>query len=82
MCLAIPAEVVELLPASMARVNIEGVEKVVSLALVENVAVGDYVLLHVGFALSRIDPEEALQTLAILKEMGELVELEESGAGR
>ena len=76
MCLAIPAEVIELMPGSMARVEIDGIAKVVSLALVEGVGVGDYVLLHVGFALSRIDPREASETLALLKEMGELAELE------
>ncbi len=75
MCLAIPAEVVELLPDSMARVQIDGVTKVVSLALVDNVVVGDYVLLHVGFALSRIDEKEAMETLGVLREMGELSEL-------
>lgn len=78
MCLAIPAEVVELLPDSMARVSIDGVTKVVSLALVDNVIVGDYVLLHVGFALSRIDEKEAMETLAILREMGELSDLAEA----
>jgi len=77
MCLAIPAEVIELLPDSMARVRIDGVTKVVSLALVDNVVVGDYVLLHVGFALSRIDQKEAEETLGILREMGELSELDE-----
>ena len=77
MCLAIPAEVVELLPDFMARVRIDGVTKVVSLALVDNVVVGDYVLLHVGFALSRIDQKEAEETLGILREMGELSELDE-----
>lgn len=75
MCLAIPAEVVELLPDAMARVSIDGVTKVVSLALVDEVAIGDYVLLHVGFALSRIDEKEAMETLAILREMGELSDL-------
>lgn len=75
MCLAIPAEVVELLPDSMARVRIDGVTKVVSLALVDNVTIGDYVLLHVGFALSRIDEKEAMETLGILREMGELSDL-------
>ena len=75
MCLAIPAEVVELLPDDMARVSIDGVTKVVSLALVDHVVVGDYVLLHVGFALSRIDEKEAMETLGILREMGELSDL-------
>lgn len=82
MCLAIPAEVVELLPEAMGRVSIDGVEKIVSLGLVDGVAVGDYVLLHVGFALSRIDPQEARETLALLKEMGELVELDLREAAR
>lgn len=79
MCLAIPAEVVELLPDDMGRVRIEGVEKVVSLGLVDGVAPGDFVLLHVGYALSRIDADEAARTLALLKEMGDLAELEAEG---
>uniref|UniRef100_E6VKL6 Hydrogenase maturation factor HypC n=1 Tax=Rhodopseudomonas palustris (strain DX-1) TaxID=652103 RepID=E6VKL6_RHOPX len=75
MCLAIPAEVIELLPDQMARVSLGGVGKVISVALVEGVAVGDYVVVHVGFALTRIDPEEARQTLALLAEMGQLAEV-------
>jgi hydrogenase expression/formation protein HypC len=68
MCLAIPAEVIELLPGEMARVSIGGVSKEISLALVEDVAVGDYVILHVGYALTRLDPAEAERTLALLDE--------------
>ncbi|ACE99707.1 HypC/HybG/HupF family hydrogenase formation chaperone [Rhodopseudomonas palustris] len=75
MCLAIPAEVVELLPEQMARVSLDGVSKVVSVALVEGVAVGDYVVVHVGFALTRIDPDEAKQTLALLAEMSQSAEV-------
>ena len=74
MCLASPAEVVELLPEQMARVSLDGVSKVISVALVEGLAVGDYVVVHVGFALTRIDPEEARQTLALLAEMGQLAD--------
>lgn len=74
MCLAIPAEVVELLPEQMARVSLDGVSKVVSVALVEGVAAGDYVVVHVGFALTRIDPDEAKQTLALLAEMSQSAE--------
>ncbi len=70
MCLAIPAEVVELLPERMARVSVDGVGKLVSVALPEHLAVGDYVVLHVGFALTRIDPEEARRTLALLGQLG------------
>lgn len=70
MCLAIPAEVTELLPDDMARVMIDGVGKVVSVALIEDLKVGDFVVIHVGYALTRIDPEEAERTLAILRELG------------
>lgn len=64
MCLAIPARVVELLGEPMARVEVGGVRKEISLALVDDVAVGDYVILHVGYALARLDAEEAARTLA------------------
>jgi len=69
MCLAIPAQVEELLDDDMARVNLGGVSKAVSLALVDGVAVGDYVIVHVGYALNRIDPAEAERTLALFAEM-------------
>ncbi len=72
MCLAIPARVIELLPDEMARVSLDGIVKTVSVALVEDVAVGDYVVLHVGYALAKIDEEEARQTLALLHEAAEL----------
>ena len=68
MCLAIPGRVEALLPDQMARVTLGGVSKVVSIALVEDVQVGDYVLLHVGYALTRLDPEEAERTLALMRE--------------
>ena len=70
MCLAIPAEVIKLLPDDMAIVSIDGVSKEVSVALIEEIAVGDYVILHVGHALARIDPEEARETLDLLRQMG------------
>jgi hydrogenase expression/formation protein HypC len=71
MCLAIPAEIIELLPEQMARVSLDGVSKQVSVALIENPQVGDYVVLHVGFALARIDAEEARRTLKLLDELGD-----------
>lgn len=74
MCLAIPARVIELLPDDMARVSLDGVCKIVSIALVENVAVDDYIVLHVGYALAKIDEAEALRTLALLREAAELGE--------
>jgi hydrogenase expression/formation protein HypC len=73
MCLAIPALVTELLPDAMARVSLDGVAKVISVALLDEVAVGDYVVLHVGYALTRIDAAEAARTLALLAEAAELV---------
>jgi len=70
MCLAIPVQVTELLDGDMAKVSLDGVQKVISLALVEDVAVGDYVILHVGYALNKLDPEEAQKTLELLAEAG------------
>ena len=69
MCLAIPAEVTKLLPDEMAVVSIDGVSKEISVALIENLAVGDYVIIHVGYALTKIDPEEAQRTLELLREL-------------
>jgi hydrogenase expression/formation protein HypC len=70
MCLAIPARVVELMENDGARVDLGGVRKEISLALVDDVAVGDYVIVHVGYALSKLDPEEAEKTLALFAESG------------
>ena len=69
MCLAIPACVEELIAGDSAIVNLGGVRKEISLALVEDIAVGDYVIVHVGFALQKLDPEEAERTLAMFAEM-------------
>jgi len=68
MCLAIPIRVEDLLPDQMARVTLGGVSKVVSVALLDDVRPGDYVLLHVGYALTRLDPVEAERTLAMMRE--------------
>jgi hydrogenase expression/formation protein HypC len=70
MCLAIPVEVREVLPDDMAKVSLDGVLKVVSTALVDDLKVGDYVVLHVGYALAKIDPEEAQRTLELLNAVG------------
>lgn len=72
MCLAIPAQVVELRPDDNALVDLAGVKKEISLALLEGVAVGDYVIVHVGYALNKLDPEEAARTLRLFAEMGQL----------
>ena len=70
MCLAIPVRVNAFLPDGMARVTLSGVSMAISIALVEDVEVGDYVIVHVGYALARIDPEEAERTLALMREGG------------
>ena len=75
MCLAIPARVEELTTPDSAIVNLGGVRKEISLALVEDAAVGDYVIVHVGYALQKLDQEEAERTLEMFAEMGQLDEL-------
>ncbi|MFO1398532.1 MAG: HypC/HybG/HupF family hydrogenase formation chaperone [Burkholderiales bacterium] len=70
MCLAIPARVVELTDDDSAVIDVGGVRKRISLALVEDVQPGDYVIVHVGYALTRLDPEEAARTLALFAEAG------------
>lgn len=69
MCLAIPVQVVELLPAQQALIDLGGVRKQISTALLDSVAVGDYVILHVGYAIGKLDQEEALRTLAMFGEL-------------
>ncbi len=68
MCLAVPVRIVELLEGERAIAEIDGVRKEISLALVETAAVGDYVIVHVGYAISRLDEEEARRTLALFEE--------------
>lgn len=70
MCLAIPAQVVELRDGDMAVVDLAGVRKEISLSLVDDAVVGDYVIVHVGFALNKLDPEEAALTLALFEQLG------------
>lgn len=70
MCLAIPAQITELLEDNRATVNIGGVFKEISLALLKDkVEVGDFVIMHVGFALSRLDQDDAEKTLGYFKEV-------------
>ena len=69
MCLAVPALVVALLPSEQAMVELGGIRKSVSVALVADVQLGDYVVVHVGHAIGVIDPEEAAQTLALFADL-------------
>jgi len=68
MCLAVPAQVVAL-QGDVAWVDLDGIRKEVSTQLLDAVDVGDYVLIHVGFALERIDPVEAEETIAMLNSL-------------
>ena len=80
MCLGIPGQILEITDAenSMAKVDVSGVRREVNIACIiddthpADECVGDWVLVHVGFAMSRIDEDEARQTLAILSELGEV----------
>jgi hydrogenase expression/formation protein HypC len=69
MCLALPARVVELIGRDRAVVDLGGVRKQISIALVPEASVGDYVIVHVGYAIGMLDPEEAEATLKLFAEM-------------
>ncbi len=89
MCLAIPGQVVEVVdePNSLAIVDVTGVLRKVNVGLLDGgdpAVPGDWVLIHVGFAISKVDEDEAQATLALLEQMGdayeqELAELRDSG---
>lgn len=72
MCLAIPARIEQLVAEDSAIINLGGMRKEVSLALVEEIAVGDYVIVHAGYALQKLNQEEAAHTLALFAEMSEM----------
>ncbi len=80
MCLALPAEVVSIdRDKETAVVALGGVKKEISVALLDELSIGDFVLVHVGFALHKVSPEEAERTLKMIEEAGE-DPLEEIGA--
>jgi len=71
MCLAVPMMIKTVLPGQMATIELGGVERQVSLAMTPEAQAGDYVLIHAGFAISRLDAAEAEETLRLLKELAE-----------
>jgi hydrogenase expression/formation protein HypC len=78
MCLSIPSKIVEIDEDNMATVDTMGIKRMVSLDLMlDEVGIGDYILIHVGFAMSKIDEAEALQSLEVYQEMLEAMEEEE-----
>jgi len=77
MCLAVPGKVLSLEESAegapkMARVDFAGVVKNICVEWLPDVQVGEYVIVHVGFALNKIDEKEALETLQLLREMGDI----------
>ncbi|MBQ9068540.1 MAG: HypC/HybG/HupF family hydrogenase formation chaperone [Eggerthellaceae bacterium] len=76
MCLAIPAMVTEIDDDRMANVDILGAQRSASLDLVPQAQVGDYVLVHAGFAIEVVDPQFAKETLDLIAEFPELVDLD------
>lgn len=66
MCLAIPTRVIAIAENRLATIDLNGVRRRVSLDLLPDIKVGDYVIVHAGFAIQRLDEEEALETLKLL----------------
>ena len=78
MCLAIPGQVIELIDEQnrLAKVDVAGVLRTVNVGLLHDTRPGDWVLIHVGFALSKVDEDEARATLGLLQRMGEAFDQE------
>jgi len=72
MCLGIPGKVIEI-DKNVAKVDVGGVSRDISLDLCPNVSVGEYVLIHTGFAIQKVDEEEAKETLDLLRQMAEAI---------
>jgi len=69
MCLAVPVRVAALLDDQWVEIEVGGIHSRISIALIDDVAVGDYVIVHAGFAITRLDVEEAEKTLALFDEI-------------
>jgi hydrogenase expression/formation protein HypC len=77
MCLGIPGKIIEIYEqhgTRMGKVDFDGIQKEVCLAYLPELEVGDYTIVHVGFAITRLDEESAKETLALFQEMGRLDE--------
>ena len=78
MCLAVPGQIVEVVDEAnrLAKVDVAGVQRNINIGLLDGVGTGDWVLIHVGFAISQVDEDEALATRRLLEQMGEEYEQE------
>lgn len=77
MCLAVPGQIIDIREEQgtrMATISFDGIQKEICLAYLPDIAVGDYAIVHVGFAISKIDEESALETLQMFKDLGILEE--------
>lgn len=77
MCLAVPAKIIELKNGEMAVVESEGVIKEISVSLIENPTIGDFVIVHVGYALHKIDMNEAFKTFELIEQVKQVVKKNE-----
>jgi hydrogenase expression/formation protein HypC len=77
MCLAIPARI-KSIQDQMATIDMEGTQRDVSLLLLEDAMVGDFVIVHAGFAIHKIDEQEAMETLKVLRQMASLMDIDPS----
>ena len=73
MCLAIPSRIIQI-EQNVALIDVDGVKRKASLLLLEDANVGDYVIVHAGFAIHKIDEQAAMESLALLKEAAALVD--------
>lgn len=73
MCLAIPSKIIEI-KDNMGTIDVDGVQRKASLLLLEDAKIGDYVIVHAGFAIHKIDEEAAMESLKLLKEAAALVD--------
>lgn len=74
MCLAIPSKIVDINENGIATIDVDGVRRTTSLLLLEDAAVGDYVIVHAGFAINKVDEEAAKESLRYLKEAAAAVD--------
>jgi hydrogenase expression/formation protein HypC len=72
MCLAIPSKIVKI-ENNVATIDVDGVQREASLLLVENPEVGDYVIVHAGFAINKINEEDALESLKLMREAASVI---------
>lgn len=77
MCLAVPAEVIEILDGDLAVIDVGGAKTRISLQLVDDVAAGDFVLVHAGFAIEKVNEAEAARTMELFEELAGLAESDE-----